>query len=437
MKIFSKLLKVNEDQLKKYSRSTLWMIIEKVIRLSFNLIIGIWIARHLGPSDYGIFNFAIAVSTLLLPIINFGLQGVLVKELYQKPQNKESILGTAIYFKALLAVTVFVLILISLKKDLANNIEEEVVLLTCISILFHPFLSIETWYESQVKVKKIVIYKSIFFILASIIKVVLILNEGTISAFAIVYSIEAFLIALALVLVYCYDYGLSFNFRKTTLRNLISKSWLLVLSSLSAVIYLKIDQLMIGILVSDEELGYYSAATKISESWYFVPLIVSNALFPAILEAKSKSQSYYLKRLQQLCDYYFLASLSLAILISLSSNWLIDITYGEVFSSAAIILKLHIWAGIFIFLRTVLSKWLIAEEKYKFSLISQLSGAVVNVMLNLILIPMYGGIGAAWATIVSYLVASILILGFFKETKGMFSIFIKSFLSPIRLLLKQ
>ncbi len=439
MKFIAKRFNVNEEQLKKYSSSALWILFEKILRLSLNLVVGIWLARYLGPSQYGVYNYAIAIATVLLPIVNFGLQGILVKELHQAPEEKNTILGSSILFKSIIAVAVVIPVFFLAGFDFFDNSEEGMVIaLASISILFHPFLTLETWYEAMVKTKKISIFKGVFFVLGTLLKVVFLLKGASLYSFAILYSVDSFLVAVALVLVYFFDEKKKIQWKMdwSKLKQLTSKSWLLVLSSISAVIYLKIDQVMLGVLVSDTELGYYSAAVKISESWYFVPLMISNALFPAILDAKRKSVTTYRKRLQQLCDYYFLISFALALVVTLLANTIIDVTYGQIYSSSAFILKIHIWAGIFIFLRTVLSKWLIAEEKYKFSLVSQFSGALANVILNFILIPRYGAIGAAIATIISYMVTSVLILAFFKETKVMFNIFVKSFISPIRFLFK-
>jgi O-antigen/teichoic acid export membrane protein len=165
---------------------------------------------------------------------------------------------------------------------------------------------------------------------------------------------------------------------------------------------------------------------KLSEASYFIPLLVSNALFPAILSAKSKSRELYSNRLQSLSDFYFMISVALSIFVTLTAHYIITWLYGAEYQASIIILQIHIWAGVFIFLRSILSKWLIAEELFKFSLISQLSGALVNVVLNLLLIPLLGGIGAAISTFVSYLVSAILILAFFKATREIFWIFVRS-----------
>lgn len=415
------------------------MVSEKVFRLAVNLLVGIWLARYLGPSDFGVYNFAIAIATIFLPLVNFGLHGILVKELFNSHEIRYKILGTSFILKLFLAIIVFIVItLICITKGV--NLEENyVVLVVSVSILFQPFLVLENWFESQVRAKWATLFKSLFFIAISILKIIYLIKGGSLSDFAILYSTEAVFIALGLSIAYYKDNQsiLRWEFDFQILKNLVNKSWLLVLSGISAVIYLKIDQIMLGTIVSEKELGVYSAAVKLSEAWYFIPLIISNALFPAILSSKKKSKREYIKRLQQLCDSFFTISILLGIIITFFASFIINTLYGKDYSSSIIILQIHIWAGVFIFLRAVLSKWLITEDLYKYSLISQLSGALSNFGLNLILIPSFGGIGAAVATVISYFVTSFLILAFFKDTKEIFHIFIKSFLLPIRLVFKH
>ncbi len=415
------------------------MLIEKVIRLAINIVVGIWMARQLGPSDFGTLSLAIALSAILLPLVNLGLHGILVKELYDHPDQKATIMGTAFIMKTGASVLIFaILLFVVFQGHIVPEYEKNIIVFACVSILFQGFLVIESWYESQVKPKWATIFKTIFFVLSSALKVYFILRDAEVYVFAILYSVEAFLIAIGLLAAYLRDKEplLNWRFDKSVSLGLLSKSWLLIFSSMSAVVYLKIDQVMLGTMVSDAELGYYSAAVKLSEAWYFVPLIISNALFPAILSAKKKSVVLYMKRLQQLSDFYFICAASLALIVTFSAPMIITMLYGIAYTPSIIILQLHIWAGIFIFLRTILSKWLIVEEKFRFSLISQVSGAIANVGLNFWLIPLWGGIGAAIATLASYFIGAILVLGLFKDTKDIFRIFVRTLAFPIKPFLK-
>ena len=123
-----------------------------------------------------------------------------------------------------------------------------------------------------------------------------------------------------------------------------------------------------------------------------------------------------------------------AIFITLISSLLINTLYGQEYIFASQVLNIHVWAGVFIFMRALLSKWLIAEGLLKFSLLTDGIAAIINVALNYIWIPQFGIIGAAWATLISYALSSYLVLWFNRKTLPMAKIMTKTITFPYRLL---
>ena len=235
---------LSKNGISKYFKNTFWLLLEKVARLGLNIFIGIWIARFLGPTDFGVLNYAIALIAIFLPIIHFGLQGVLVKHLFQNPLEKTKILGTSFFLKmALSLLTFFILFLNYDNKELFSAVEGELVIVVAISLLFQPFLVIESWYESVADTRGVCIAKIIFLMISSAIKIYFLVGEKSLFYFGLAYSIEAFLLSLGLVYTYWIKEKdlLKWRFNYQILLQLIKKSWLLVFSSLSAIIYLKID----------------------------------------------------------------------------------------------------------------------------------------------------------------------------------------------------
>jgi O-antigen/teichoic acid export membrane protein len=190
---------------------------------------------------------------------------------------------------------------------------------------------------------------------------------------------------------------------------------------------MKIDQVMIGNMLGDSQLGFYSAAVKLSESWYFISMIVSGSVFPAILKTRKKSRELYLERLQMLYDSFTLVSISIALIITLLAPFIIHIIYGAEYIEAATILSIHIWAGVFVFLGVASSKYLVAENLTKISFYRTIIGAITNVVLNIILIPISGILGAAAATLISYLFSAYIPNLLFKESRIVFIMQTKSF----------
>ena len=113
-------------------------------------------------------------------------------------------------------------------------------------------------------------------------------------------------------------------------------------------------------------------------------------------------------------------SVAVAIPITLIADWLIISLYGNEFQSAADILRIYIWAGIFVSLGVASSKWLVTENLERYSLYRTALGAMLNVAFNFWLIPIYGLKGAAYATLITQCLASFLILLFYKKTRPNF-----------------
>jgi len=222
---------------------------------------------------------------------------------------------------------------------------------------------------------------------------------------------------------------------------LLKESRWLIMSGFMAVIYLKVDLLMLGQLTNVEQVGFYAVAARLSEVWYFFPGALVASFFPKLLKLKKakeeEKQEGYNQQLQKLCDYLFGAALILAITVSFAADFIIVLLFGEQYQPSAALLQIHIWAGIFIFMRALLSKWLIAEHLLKFSLLTHGIAAVVNVSLNYYWIPLYGAQGAAWATLISYATSSYFVLWLNKSTRVMAWIMTKSLYFPLRIIYQK
>ncbi|MEO1561060.1 MAG: flippase, partial [Cyanobacteria bacterium J06632_19] len=230
---------------------------------------------------------------------------------------------------------------------------------------------------------------------------------------------------------------INWRFQFSRGKSLLSKSWPLILSSVGTIIYLKIDQIMLGEMIGKEAVGNYAVAAKISEIWYFIPTAVASSVFPSLLKSRENNIKAYKNKLQKLYDNLACLALLIALPITIVSTPVITMLYGEVFREAGLILSIHIWASVFIFMRAALSKWLIAEDLYVFSLVTHGLGAIVNALLNLFLIPNFGGIGAAIATLISYATASYFALFVHSRTVETARMMTLALIFPVRFLLKK
>jgi O-antigen/teichoic acid export membrane protein len=242
--------------------------------------------------------------------------------------------------------------------------------------------------------------------------------------------IEGVLIGLGYLVVYLYKFKkeiFNWKFKKSIAFKLLKDSWPLFFSSIAVVIYMKIDQIMIGEILGEKELGIYSAAVRISEMWYFVPVIISNSIFPAIIYAKKKSKKLYLNKLQKLYAFFLWFSAIMSILVFFIAPFLIKISFGEGYELSARVLSIHIWSGVAVFLGVASCKHLLAENLTRIDLYRTIIGVFVNIFLNFLLIPIYGIIGAAFATLISQFFSAYFSNLFFKKSRIIFIMFLKSF----------
>jgi O-antigen/teichoic acid export membrane protein len=227
---------------------------------------------------------------------------------------------------------------------------------------------------------------------------------------------------------------LRWRFGRVRARELFGEAWPLVFAALGAVLYLRIDQVMLGQMTSSREVGIYAAASRLSEVWYFIPVLIVASTFPYLLRLRAADRKSYSARLQQLYDLLAWLGLTVAVGVSMAAPWLVTFLFGDDYLESSPILQVHVWAAVFIFMRAAFSKWLIAERLLAYSLVTQGTGAVVNILANLVLIPLWGGMGAAWATLISYAVASYFALLFFPRTRPAAAMMTRAMLAPLRYL---
>jgi O-antigen/teichoic acid export membrane protein len=271
-----------------------------------------------------------------------------------------------------------------------------------------------------------------------LIKLIMVINGSGITGVLIVTAIEWCLFAVAWVGVYCFFYNSKPAFAWSTLQAklFLSRGWWLILSGVASIIYLKIDQVMLGWMQGSEAVAYYSLASRLSEVWYLFPGIIVASLYPSLIKAKQLDDVYRVK-LQRICTLLCWMAISIALVMTFIAPVLVEQLFGVEYGPTVLILQIHVWAGVFIFMRALFSKWILIEDIPKYSLLTHGGGAIVNVILNFWLIPIMGGEGAAWATLISYAAASYFVLFLCKPTQKMAMIMSISLVAPILYLINK
>jgi O-antigen/teichoic acid export membrane protein len=394
----------------KYFQNTSWLFAEKILRMVAGLFVGIWVARYLGPEQFGSFSYAQSFVGLFTAIATLGLDGIVVRELIKDQKHKDELIATAFWLKVMGAIGVLTILAIATNFTSNDSSTNILVFIIASSTIFQTFNVVDMYFQSKVMSKYIVYVNIISLFISSLVKITLILNEAPLIAFAWVVLFDSFVLAIGFIYFYIKNNlelkikNLTFN--KSMAVDLLRDSWPLILSGIAVSVYMKIDQVMINEMLNAEAVGQYAAAAKLSEAWYFIPIVIASSLFPAIINVKKQSEELYYKRLQKLYNLMVWIAIAIALPMTFLSDWIINQLYGTQYNLAGSVLMIHIWAGVFVFLGVAASRWFVAENLQKYSFYRTFAGAVVNVALNYILIPIYGIHGAAFATLISQAMAT-------------------------------
>jgi O-antigen/teichoic acid export membrane protein len=415
----------------KYFKNTSWLFAEKILRMTVGLFVSVWVARYLGPDRFGLLSYAQSFVGLFAPIAALGLDGIIVRDIVKYPEKENELLGTAFILKLLGTIILFIILYIAIHFTSNDNYTNLLVFIIASAVLFQTFNVIDFYFQAKVMSKYIVFANSFSLFLSSVIKIVLIIKKAPLIAFAGMVVFDNLIMALGYI--YCYlkikkeFFIKKIRFEFKIAKQLLIDSFPLILSGMAISIYMKIDQIMIKEMLNNKAVGNYAAAVKISEAWYFISVIISNSLFPAIINAKKLNENLYYERLQKLYFLMVWIAICIALFMTFFSNCLINLLYGDLYNKSADVLKIHIWAGIFIFLLNASGKFLILEHLSKHAFYRNISGALINILLNLILIKYYGILGAALATLISYMFSGLLYDFFDKKLRKNFYLKLNAF----------
>lgn len=400
-----------------------WLLAEQITQLIASLVVGVALARYLGPTDFGLLNFVLAMVALVVPFAGLGLNHILTKDLVTRPEIEGALLGTvaALTLSGGILATVVMATWLAIFPIEHASLTFYILLIVatrCVSV----FGFLQFWflakdmqgYYSRTRIATMTGFAGL--------RLVMLLLNASLDAFLVLAAAEAVFEGLRAILAYLSKRHLvvRWRFDFALARNLLGRSWPMIVGGVTGVIYLKLDIVMLSSMRSAEVAGIYSVASRLSEIWYVVPGVLLSAAFPPLLRLRASDQARYRMRIQDLLDLMAAAGMAIAVVTCLLAPYIVSLLFGEAYAAAAPILMVHVWAGVFIFMRAVLSKWILAEGLYTLSLCTQASGALMNVFLNVLLIPEYGGMGAAVATLISYSVASYFSLILFPSTKPMF-----------------
>lgn len=434
-KIVTKYQKLNPNRHQLINNFS-WLLIEKIFSMGVNLFVGVWVARYLGVEQFGLYNYALSFVMLFAPLTELGLKGIVIRDLVREPDCQNEILGTAFVLKLIGGIlTLFLTVAITIYMRPGDRQSQILIGIVALGTIFRAFETIDFWFQSQIKSKYTVVSRTTAFFTVSAVKVSLIKMQASLTAFALVSVLQTAIAAVGLITSYCKSSGLlrSWFISLRRAKTLLTESWPLLFSGIAIMIQARIDQIMLGQMIGDSEVGQYSVAMKLIEAFAFIPVIICQSVAPKITQAKLKSQSVYFSRLENLYRIMFIMFLMVSIPIFFGANYLVLLLFGREYQSAGSLLTLFGIRLFFANFGVAKSLFITNESLFKYSLISAITGSIVNVVLNYVLIPKYASVGALWATIASFAITIFIIDLFYSRMRINLKLMIGAILTPWKL----
>lgn len=395
-----------------------WIIAGKLMNKLLAFVVGIYTARYLGPSNYGLINYASAYITFFSAICTLGFNSILVKDFVNKPDEQGVSVGTAIVFR--IAAGVFSGLMIIGIVSIADRDEPLTILivaLSSLSMVFQAFETLTYWFQSKLESKVASIASVFSYIVVSLYKIYLLINAYSVIWFALATSVEWIVTAIFLISAYKHQCGPAWSFRFDKGRELLAESSSFIVAGLMVSIYASTDRLMLKHMMSEISVGNYSLAVSLSTACGFILSAIIDSMAPGIFSIHAASKKAFDKKNRQLYAIVFYGSVIMSGLICIMAPLLINELYGMAFSGAVLPLRIVCWYTAFSYLGVARNIWMVCEKKQSYLMYLYLASALVNVMLNLYLIPICGEAGAAIASLVTQAATTMVFPSLIKELR--------------------
>lgn len=412
----------------RFLQNTGWMAFAQIYQMVISLFIGVISARYLGPTNYGTINYAASYISFFTIFCALGLEGIVVKEMISKREQEGIILGSGIAMRLIAGVLSMIAVCVIVYFLNPNDsVLLTVTFLQSIILPFNAFHLIDMWYQSKLNSKVSTIIRCISYTLMSLYKIYLLITGKSVEWFAFSTSLDSLLIALMFMLMYRRNGTRKLKFDYNTSKELLLQSYHLIISTMMAVLYSQMDRVMIGKMMTQTDVGFYTAAATICNMWVFIPQAFANSARPVIMEQKDKDSNMYIRRLKQLMGFIFWIGALFSIVFTVMADFIIHVLYGDAYTMAKGPLIILIWSTVFSSLSYPRSIWMICENKQNYTKYILIWGVILNLILNYYGIKYLGIIGAAIATLFTEIMTCIISPLFYKEMR----IFIRYLLESI------
>lgn len=399
----------------KIFKNASWIISCKIMQSILNLIVGMISARYLGPSNYGLINYATSLVAFLVPFMQLGFQSTLVQELTADEKNEGKILGTAVILNFISGIIcIFALLIFVFFANHGEKVTMIVCILSSLSLVLQVTEMLRYWFQVKLLSKYPSMAALFAYVIVFLYKLYLLISGQSIYWFALIGGIDHLLIGGMLIFAYFKMGGKRPSFSISYAKRMLSKSKFYILSGALIAVFQNTDRLMIKSMLDEAAVGYYSAAVTCAGIFGFVYAAIIDSASPVILKAKEENQAKFEKSVSSLYAVIFWLSLTQCVGTTILSSPIIKILYGAAYAPAIGALRVSVWYITFSYMGVIRNVWILAEKKYKYLWMIDTFGALANITLNFMLIPSLGINGAALASFLTQFFMNF-ILGFILE----------------------
>lgn len=403
----------------KVAKNAVWIIGGKVAQAVLALIINMLTARYLGPSNFGLITYASSLVAFVLPIMQLGFSNVLVQEIVNKPDDEGEILGTAMFLS--LMSSIFCIIGVTSFAFVVNPEESETIivcLLYSLILLFQALDHIEYWYQAKLLSKYTSTVSLVAYLTVAVYKIYLLVASKDVYWFALSNALDYALISIGGIVLYRKLGGRKLRFSWKRGKDMFARSKHYIFSSMMVTIFAQTDKIMIKMMLDESSTGYYGAAVACAGMTSFVSTAIIDSFRPAIFEGQKESKRIFKHRLTMLYSIVIYLSLAQSVVMTLFSRWIIFILYGTAYNPAISALQIIVWYTTFSYMGSVRNIWILANDKQKYLWQINMSGAIANVIINVLLIPRMGINGAAVASLITQFFTNVVVGYIIKPIRG-------------------
>lgn len=391
-----------------------WLVFGKTFQMLISFVVSLLTMNFLGPSNYGLINYAGAYTAFFMAFCTLGINSVLVKEFVDNPEEEGQIIGSSLILRGISSLlSAGVIICIVFFADAGEKDTIAVVALCSIGVVFNIFETFNYWFQAKLQSKVTAIVTLVAYAITSAYKVILLALKKNVYWFAMASALDYICVGIMLLLCYRHYGGKRLAFSKRVSKRILTSSVHFIMSGLMVSVYRSSDKFMLKQMISEAEVGYYSTATMLCTAWCFVLSAIIDSLYPSIMKAHKESKELFEKRNRQLFAIVFYVSAAVSVCICLFGKFAIGLVLEE-YLPAVVPLCILTWHTGFSYLGVARNAWIVCENKGKYLKYIYALAAISNIGLNYLLIPFWGATGAALATLATQFLTSILAPFFIK-----------------------